>query len=77
LGKNINDNGLKSSIFVDVNDLWIAGRSPHFNAPACSMKKNVSDENKKSSMSMNNPYFFWLCPSIVWTSSSPGADEDA
>ena len=22
-------------------------------------------------------YFLWFCPSIVWTSSSPGADEDA
>ncbi len=26
---------------------------------------------------MNNLYFLWFFPSIVWTSSSPDADEDA
>jgi hypothetical protein len=29
--------------------LLTSGRSPHFNAPACSIQKLVSGENKKSS----------------------------
>ncbi len=38
-GNNIIDNQPKSCIFVEVDDLWSTGRSPHFNAPACSIQK--------------------------------------
>ena len=65
---------LKCSIDEQIQENNTSGRCPHLNAPACPVKKCPGE---KFSMSMNNLYFLWFFPSIVWTSSSPGADEDA
>ena len=41
---------MKSSIFIEVDNLWIIGRSPHFTAPACSIQNIRLPRNKKTNV---------------------------